>query len=126
MGDRSRVTDFLACADFGDDETLRLIASAERGSDHPLASAVVEAARERGLALSEPADVDHAAGYGVHARVDGHDVWVGDLSYTRERGWQEAPLGTLDRYAREGKTPLLAAIDGKPGAILAVADDKKE
>jgi len=122
---RPQVTDFLACADFGDDETLRLIASAERVSEHPLASAVVEAARERGLALSEPASFDYSPGQGIHATVDGHDVWVGNLAFTRERGWQEAPLQTLDRYADEGKTPLLAAIDGKPGAILALADVPK-
>ena len=122
---RPQVTDFLACADFGDDETLRLIASAERVSEHPLAAAVVEAARERGLELSDPASFDYAPGQGIHATVDGHDVWVGNLAYTRERGWQEAPQATLDRYADEGKTPLLAAIDGKPGAILALADVPK-
>jgi Cu+-exporting ATPase len=122
---RPQVTDFLACADFGDDETLRLIASAERVSEHPLAAAVVEAARERGLALSDASAVEYAPGQGIHARVDGHDVWVGNLAYTRERGWQEAPGQTLDRYADEGKTPLLAAIDGKPGAILALADVPK-
>jgi Cu+-exporting ATPase len=122
---RPQVTDFLACADFGDDETLRLIASAERVSEHPLASAVVEAARERGLRLSEPSSFDYAPGRGIHATVDGHDVWVGNLAFTRDRGWQEAPAQTLDRYADEGKTPLLAAIDGKPGAILALADVPK-
>ena len=122
---RPQVTDFLACADFGDDETLRLVASAERVSEHPLASAIVEAARERGLTLSEPASFDYTPGQGVHASVDGHDVWVGTLEHTRDRGWAEAPQGTLDRYADEGKTPILAAIDGKPGAILAIADVPK-
>jgi len=122
---RPQVTDFLACADFGDDETLRLIASAERVSEHPLAAAVVEAARERGLALSEPSSFDYTPGQGIHATVDGHDVWVGNLAFTKGRGWQEAPAQTLDRYADEGKTPLLAAIDGKPGAILALADVPK-
>ena len=122
---RPQVTDFLACADFGDDETLRLIASAERVSEHPLASAVVEAARERGLTLAEPASFEYTPGQGIHASVDGHDVWIGNLAFTQQRGWQEAPVGTLDRYADEGKTPLLAAIDGKPGAILALADVPK-
>ncbi len=122
---RPQVTDFLACADFGDDETLRLIGSAERVSEHPLAAAVVDAARERGLALSDPASFDYTPGQGIHAHVDGHEVWVGNLAFTRDRGWQEAPQATLDRYADEGKTPLLAAIDGKPGAILALADVPK-
>lgn len=56
----------------------------------------------------------------MHAVVDGHDVWVGDLAFTKDRGWQEAPQMTLDRYTGEGKTTLLAAIDGKPAAIVAV------
>ncbi|MDE3113485.1 MAG: copper-translocating P-type ATPase [Chloroflexota bacterium] len=122
---RPQLTDHLACADFGEDETLRLIASAERVSEHPLASAVVEAAREKGLALSEPASFEYTPGQGIHATVDGHDVWVGNAAYTRDHGWQDAPQGTLDRYADEAKTPLLAAIDGKPGAILALADVPK-
>jgi P-type Cu+ transporter len=122
---RPQVTDFLACADFGDDETLRLVASAESVSEHPLAAAVIEAARERGIALAEPSSFEYAPGQGIHASVDGHDVWVGTLEYTRDRGWADAPQGTLDRYADEGKTPLLAAIDGKPGAILAAADTPK-
>ncbi len=122
---RPQVTDFLGCADVGDDEALRLIASAERVSEHPLAAAVVEAARERGLALSEPSSFEYTPGQGIHATVDGHDVWVGNLAFTKGRGWQDAPQQTLDRYADEGKTPLLAAIDGKPGAILALADVPK-
>ncbi len=122
---RPLVTDFLACADFGEDETLRLVASAERVSEHPLAAAVVEAAREKGLALSDPASFEYTPGQGIHATVDGHDVWVGNAEYTRDRGWQEAPQQVLDRYADEGKTPLLAAIDGKPGAIMALADVPK-
>ncbi|MBI2325739.1 MAG: copper-translocating P-type ATPase, partial [Chloroflexi bacterium] len=122
---RPEVTDFLACADFGEDEALRLIASAERVSEHPRASAVVEAARERGLALAEPTSFEYVPGQGIHATVDGHDVWVGNLAFTKDRGWADAPVATLDRYADEGKTPLLAAIDGKPGAILALADVPK-
>jgi len=114
------VTDFLACADFGDDETLRLIASVEHASADPLAAAVVEAARSRGLRLSAPSSFENVPGRGIHATVDGHDVWVGDLAFTRDRGWQEAPLMTLERYAKEGKAALLAAIDGKPAAILAL------
>lgn len=81
----------------------------------------MEAARQRGLRLSAPSSFEHIPGRGIHATVDGHDVWVGDLAFTRDRGWQEAPLMTLERYTREGKTTLLAAIDGKPAAILALA-----
>jgi P-type Cu+ transporter len=122
-GSRPRVTDFLACADFGDDETLRLVASAMLSSQHALAAAVVDSARERGLRLSSAAVLDEIPGHGLHARVDGHELWIGDLAFVRERGWQEAPLATLDRYAAMDKDPLLAAIDGLPGAIMAIAHE---
>jgi P-type Cu+ transporter len=122
---RPRVTDFLGCADFGDDEVLRLAASAERVSEHPLAAAVVEAAQERGLTLVEPSSFDYTPGEGIHAVVDGHDVRVGNIDFVVEHGWQEAPREVLDRHASEGKTPLLVTIDGKPGAILALADVPK-
>jgi P-type Cu+ transporter len=122
---RPQVTDFLACADFGEDEALRLVASAERVSEHPLAAAVVEAARAKGLALSDPTSFEYTPGQGIHAQVDGHDVRVGNLAFTRDHGWHEAPQQVLDRYADEGKTPLLATIDGTTGAILALADVPK-
>ena len=122
---RPRVTDFLGCADFGDDEILRLAASAERVSEHPLAAAVVEAAQERGLPLTEPSSFDYTPGEGIHAVVEGHDVRVGNLAFVVDHGWQEAPRDVLDRHAGEGKTPLLVAIDGKPGAIMALADVPK-
>jgi Cu+-exporting ATPase len=122
---RPRVTDFLGCADIGDDEVLRLAASAERVSEHPLASAVVEAARERGIELADPSAFDYTPGQGIHATVDGHDVRVGNLAFVRDHGWEEAPQQVLDRHADQGKTPLLVTVDGKPGAIMALADVPK-
>lgn len=122
---RPRVTDFLGCADFGDDEVLRLAASAERVSEHPLAAAVVEAAQERGLALAEPTSFEYTPGAGIHATVEGHDVRVGNLAFVADHGWQDAPRQVLERHADAGKTPLLITIDGKPGAILALADVPK-
>ncbi len=121
---RPRLTDLLACADFGEDEVLRLAASAERVSEHPLASAVVEAARERGLALIEPADFEYTPGKGIRATVDGHDVRVGNFAFV-EQAWPDAPQQVLARHADAGKTPLLVTIDDKPGAVLALADVPK-
>src|SRR5258707_7435674 len=74
---RPEVTDVLVCADYGEDETLRLIASAELRSEHPLAGAVLEAARAKGLTPSEPSRFESVPGQGVHAVVDGHDGYVG-------------------------------------------------
>ena len=122
---RPRVTDFLGCADFGDDEVLRLAASAERVSEHPLAAAVVEAARERGLTLVDASSFDYTPGEGIRAVVEGHDVRVGNLAFVVEHGWEEAPREVLDRHASQGKTALLVTIDGKPAAIMALADVPK-
>src|SRR5581483_8341642 len=72
---RPQVTDILTCADYGEDESLRLIASAELRSEHPLAGAVLEAAREKGLTPSEPERFESFPGQGVHAVVDGHEVY---------------------------------------------------
>jgi Cu+-exporting ATPase len=119
---RPEVTDVLVCADFGEDETLRLIASAELRSEHPLAGAVLEAARTKGLVPSEPERFESFPGQGVHAVVDGHDVFVGNRAFATAHGFADLGEGLLTHHEEAGKTPLLAAIDGKPLAILALAD----
>ncbi len=98
---RPEVVDWVTCADIGEDEALRLIASAELRSEHPLAAAVVEHARAKGLELREPESFEAIAGSGVHAVVEGHDIWVGNAALAR------------------------ATIDGQPGAVLAAADVPK-
>src|SRR4029077_20744619 len=75
---RPELVDLMACADFGEDEVLRLAAGAERGSEHPLGEALVEAARGRGLTVPEATGFDSLPGAGVHAAVEGHDVWIGN------------------------------------------------
>jgi P-type Cu+ transporter len=74
---KPRVTRVTALGTFAEDEVLRLAASAERYSEHPLGKAIVEAARERGLTLAEASEFSAQAGHGVRARVAGHEVWVG-------------------------------------------------
>jgi len=117
---RPEVTDVLVCADYGEDEALRLIASAELRSEHPLARAALEAAAGRGLVPSEPTRFESVPGAGVHAVVDGHDVYVGNRAFAMAHGF--ADVGDLAAHENAGKTPLLATIDGKPLAILALAD----
>ena len=119
---RPEVTDVLVCADVGEDESLRLIASAELRSEHPLATAVVEAAQQRGLALAEPERFESFPGQGVHAVVDGHDVYVGNRAFARANGFADLTEGLLTHHEEQGKTPLIAAMDGRPLAILALAD----
>ena len=119
---RPEVTDLLTCADFGEDESLRLIASAELRSEHPLAAAVVRAALAKGLVLTEPERFLSFPGQGVHAMVAGHDIYVGNRAFAVAHGFSELGDGLLAYHESAGKTPLIATIDGKPLAILALAD----
>ena len=122
---RPEVTDILVCADIGEDEALRLIASAEQRSEHALASAVVEAAQAKGLALSEPSFFDSFPGQGIHAVVDGRQIFVGNRAFAEAHGFAELGDGLLAHHEEAGKTPLIATVDGAPLAILALADVPK-
>jgi Cu+-exporting ATPase len=116
------VTDLLSCADIGEDEALRLVASAELRSEHPLAGAVLEAARAAGLAPSEPETFESFPGQGVHAVVEGHDIYVGNKAFAVAHGFADLGDGLLAHHETAGKTPLVATMDGKPLVILALAD----
>jgi P-type Cu+ transporter len=122
---RPEVVDWVTCADIGEEEALRLIASAELRSEHPLAAAVVEHARAKGLELSEPESFEAIAGSGVHAVVEGHDIWVGNAALARAHGFAGLGDGMLAHHQAEGRTTLVATIDGQPGAVLAAADVPK-
>ena len=106
-------------------ELLRLAASAERGSEHPLGEAIVRAARERDLKLSDATEFDAISGQGISAKVNGREIWIGNLKLMREN--QIAPdENAAQRLAAQGKTPVFVAIDGRFTAILAIADPIKE
>jgi Cu+-exporting ATPase len=122
---RPEVVDWVTCADIGEEEALRLIASAELRSEHPLAAAVVEHARAKGLELSEPESFEAIAGSGVHAVVEGHDIWIGNAALARAHGFAGLGDGMLAHHQAEGRTTLVATIDGQPGAVLAAADVPK-
>ncbi|HET8569290.1 MAG TPA: heavy metal translocating P-type ATPase [Candidatus Limnocylindria bacterium] len=122
---RPALVDSMACAGIGEDEVLRLAASAERPSEHPLGRALVEAAREKGLALAEPASFEYLPGQGVHATVDGRDVWIGTAALAREHGWADVPDVVLERHQDQGRTTLVMTVDGDEGAIFALADVPK-
>lgn len=106
---------------------LRLAASVERISEHPLAQAIVEGAKKREITLSDPQDFQAVPGHGVIATVDGHRVILGNLKMMQK---EQVGLGGLEEQARrladEGKTPMYAAVDGKAAGIVAVADTVKE
>jgi Cu+-exporting ATPase len=122
---RPEVVDYMNCAGIGEDEVIRILASAELRSEHPLASAVVEAATAKGLPLSEPTSFEALPGQGVHATVDGHDVWIGNADLARAHGFADLGDGMLAHHQEKGRTVLVGTIDGEPGGILALADTPK-
>lgn len=121
------LTDVVAF-DFDENELLRLIASAEASSEHPLASAIVAGAKERGLELVRASEFNAIEGRGVEALVDGRAILLGNERLMRERSIEVDPaaIESLAILADEGKTPMYAAIDGKLAGIVAVADTVKE
>ncbi len=109
------------------DELLRLAASVEQGSEHPLGEAIWAEAGNRSLRLSQPEGFCAEVGYGVEAQVDGHQVLVGNLRMMKAR---ELSLNGLEHEAErlqsEAKTAMMVAIDGDVRGVIAVADTVKE
>jgi len=107
-------------------ELLRLTASAEQGSEHPIGVSIVRAAKERGLRLSDPEEFQAVAGQGVVATVDGHRVLVGTAGLLESHGVSGGRLETAQQ-GLEGaaKTALLVAVDGIAAGVVAVADRVK-
>ncbi|MBI4545914.1 MAG: copper-translocating P-type ATPase [Gemmatimonadetes bacterium] len=105
---------------------LRLAAAVERASEHPLAAAVVEAAREQDLALAEPAEFASFGGRGAEAVVEGRRVLVGNRAFLEERGVATAALQqAAERLAAAARTPVHVAVDGAAAGLIALADPVK-
>ena len=110
-----------------EDEVLRLAASAERGSEHPLGQAVVDAGRERGLVLAEPADFQALPGQGVTAVVDGKRVLLGNERLMNERGVEVETLAKeAGKLAGVGLTAVFVAVDGQLAGFIGLGDSMKE
>jgi len=120
------LTDVVVAAGYQDGEVLRLAASLERGSEHPLGEAIVKGAEARRLELSNAEGFAAIPGQGVSGQIDGHRVLLGNATLMRE---QEIAIDVLgrdwERLAGEGKTPMHVAIDGRPAGLVAVADTVK-
>ena len=122
------VTDVVLDDAFGGtrDELLALAAAAEQGSEHPLGEAIVERAREQGLAFAPVESFDSVTGRGISAVVGGRAVLLGNAALLADWSVPTVALTeTADALARVGKTPMYMAVDGKPGGVIAVADTVK-
>ena len=110
-----------------DDEVLRMAASAERGSEHPLGQAVVAAAAERGVATELPERFEAVAGQGIVAQVGGRQVLLGSGRILEARGVAvDAAAGPMRRLNAEAKTAVAVAVDGRAVGLLGIADTVKQ
>ena len=124
---KPKLVDVLPQTGFDAKEFLRLVASLEQSSEHPLASAVVQGAKERGIALDSVKDFRSVTGGGIAGAVSGHTVLIGKPDFLRnEKTTGLEPLeAAAIKLQEEGKTAIFVAIDGRPAGILAVADPIK-
>ncbi len=123
---RPELTDIAVAPGFAEADVLRLVATVETRSEHPVAEAIVAAAQQRGVDLPAPGAFEAEPGFGVRAEVEGHRITVGADRLMRRIGVDIAAFGDVSsRLADEGKTPLYAAVDGRLAAVIAVADPIK-
>ena len=113
--------------DFDEQETLRLAASLERVSEHPLAEAIVRGADEKGIELAQTGEFLSITGKGVTGNVDGHKVALGNIKLLESLGIDSSDLPQqADKQRAEGQTVMFVAIDGKAAGLISVADPVKE
>jgi len=123
---KPKVVAIVPAAGFGEADVLRLAASAEKASEHPLALAVVAAAAERKLALSPVTAFDSPTGKGIVGTVDGRRLALGNARFLRELGIEVSALeGEAERLRQEGATAIFLAIDANAAALFAIADPVK-
>ncbi len=120
------VTAVLTASGFDEAQVVRLAASVEKASEHPLAAAVVAAAADRKLALAEARDFDAPTGKGVLGTVEGKRVALGTARFLREQGIDVSALEQgADEFRRDGATAIFVGVDGKAAGVLAIADPVK-
>lgn len=124
---KPEVTDILTAESIDRARLLRLAASAEKGSEHPLGEAIVRGAEKEGLDLLKVDKFAAIPGHGIEVQIEGHIMLLGNRKLMTERNIALGSLeSALDRLASEGKTPMYVSMDGKIAGIIAVADVVKE
>ena len=120
------LTDVVTAEGSDETEVLRLAASLERGSEHPLGEAIVKGAEDRGIDLTSAEGFAAIPGHGVSGGIDGKNVLLGNAKLMRDRGIEiDALTADWERLATEGKTPMYVAVDGAAAGLVAVADTVK-
>jgi Cu+-exporting ATPase len=123
---KPKVVAVIPTTGFSETDVLRLAASVERASEHPLADAVVNAAKERAIATAEVRDFDSPAGKGALGTVEGRKVLLGNAAFMHAQGVDASALESEAEHARgEGATVINMAVDGKLAGIVAIADPIK-
>ncbi len=124
---KPQLTDTLAVEGMDETELLKLAASLERGSEHPLAEAIVSAARAQNVKLSDATSFEAVTGKGVRGEIDGRNVALGNAAMMDELRVDRTPLIAKAYALRdEGRTAMFVAVDGKLAGLVAVADPVKE
>jgi Cu+-exporting ATPase len=124
---RPVLTDIVTLNGADEAALLKLVAAAETDSEHPLASAILAGAAQRGVAVPRASSFTSITGQGVRATVEGHDVLVGNARLFEAHGVESSMLATrADELAGEGKTATLVAINGQPAGLVAVTDPVKD
>lgn len=125
---KPRLVEVLPCDGFDASTLLKLAASLEQSSEHPLAAAIVRGAKDKGLALESPQDFQSVTGGGVMGTLSGRRIMIGKPAFLQAHGAGDIQnlQATAARLHEEGKTVLYAAIDGAPAGILAVVDPIKD
>jgi Cu+-exporting ATPase len=117
----------LAVPPFVEDDVLRIAASIDQGSEHPLANAIVEAARGRGLHLAKTEEFESATGIGVRGRVEGHSIVLGNTALLRDAGVDATALASgAEQLRADGNSVIFLGVDGRLAGALAVHDPIKE
>jgi P-type Cu+ transporter len=123
---KPKVVAIVTAAGFEENEALRLAAGVERASEHPLASAIVTAAQERGLTLSDVSEFDSPTGKGVVGVVEGRRISLGNTNFLKELGIETAALESeAERLREDGATAIFLAVDSKVAGVIAIADPIK-
>ncbi|MAL00626.1 MAG: copper-translocating P-type ATPase [Alcaligenaceae bacterium] len=121
------LTDLVVADGFNEENVLALVAAVESRSEHPIAQAIVTAAKNKSLSLLDLTEFESVTGYGVQAQANGMKVAVGADRFMQKLGLDVSIFNnTAQKLGNEGKTPMYAAIDGRLAAIIAVADPLKE